>query len=699
MRKSNKKINYTTFVKLLKEPFLLFTVMFLFIPSVYGQQKVKDSLLDEIYAVRLSSSFSAHDFAYINSLNKLAKELRFYKPDSLYSISIEALENSKKAKYDKGQIEALINIGDYFSDRGKHQKGIQNFSKAATIAKEINNESYILDAHNSLAGEYEYQGKYAEALEEYLTAMEIADSTSNDKMSSILNENIALLYTSQKDYQQALRHFKTVKKINEKIDEELFSAHSQSNVASLYADMNNIEYAMFNVNKSITTFEKYQVMDWLAYAYEIKGKIYLNQDKYKWALFWYNQSKDLHAKNVDDERAEIDLMNGLAEAHLGIGNDSLSQKFALKGFNLAQRLKIKNGIQKNANTLYKIHKQNEDYVEALAYHELYQELSDTIAKNESKKNLVMLKTKLNHEQQRADLIAANEKVLAKQKNYIYASMAILLVLLAITLLIRRNEKTQKSLNKELHTKKEALEEREHELREINHTKDKLFSIIGHDLRGPIGAFKGLIQLFRSGEITEEEFLTFIPKLGSDIDHISFTLNNLLSWGQTQMKGTITQPSLVCIDNIVEDNINLLSEIADKKSIKLVNEISENTLAWTDADQIDIVVRNLMSNALKFTPKHGIVTVGAAEKGDLWVISVRDTGIGIDEDTRSKLFASDTNVTTYGTENEKGTGLGLTLCKEMVENNKGTIWVESALKKGTCFYFTVPKMNERYEQAS
>lgn len=311
----------------------------------------------------------------------------------------------------------------------------------------------------------------------------------------------------------------------------------------------------------------------------------------------------------------------------------------------------------------------------------------------------MLKTKINHEQQKEDLIAESEKALGKQKNYIYASLAILLILLGITLLVRRNESVQKKLNKELNLKKNDLEKQEIELRDINEAKDKLFSIIGHDLRGPIGALKGLLQLFDGDEINQKEFLNFVPKLRADIDHISFTLNNLLSWGQTQMNGTITKPSRISIENIVNENINLLSEIAAGKSIKMINKLSDNTFAWSDADQIDIVIRNLMSNALKFTPKEGVVTVKAKEKNDFWEICVCDTGIGMDTETQNKIFVGNANITTYGTDNEKGTGLGLSLCKEMVENNKGTIWVESILNKGTSFYFTVPKAKDEYEQAS
>lgn len=248
-------------------------------------------------------------------------------------------------------------------------------------------------------------------------------------------------------------------------------------------------------------------------------------------------------------------------------------------------------------------------------------------------------------------------------------------------------------------KQEDLERKEKHLKEINQTKNKLFSIIGHDLRGPIGAFQGLIKLFRNGSISKDEFIDFVPKLNSDIDHIAFTLNNLLSWGQTQMNGSNTKPGVTAIENIVSDNIALLSEIASAKSIKIVSKIETNTLTWCDCDQIDIVIRNLISNALKFTPENGMVTIEAVEKAKLWEICVRDSGIGMTEDTMAKIFDQSSNHTTYGTNDEKGTGLGLSLCKEMVEKNGGIIWVDSALNKGSSFYFTVPKAQKEYKKTA
>ncbi|MFS4492042.1 ATP-binding protein [Maribacter sp. 2308TA10-17] len=679
--------------------FILFLSSLLYPNLSRAQQNSRDSLIRLIQKTEAEKSFSKKDSTHINLLNDLGQNLRFYKADSLLRVAEQALNHSKSIQYTKGHIEALVNIGHYYSDKGNHDKAIKNYQNASKIANELGVLELILSTQNQLANQYTFHGDFEKALEEYLTGIEIATSADHKPMMAIINENIALLYADQNDFDQALVYFKIVKKLNEEIGDEISTAFTISNMADTYADMGNLEYAMFHITKSITVFEKYELMDWLAYAFEVKGKTYLKQGKYKWAIFWYNQSQSLHNKSVEDERSEINLLNGIAEANIGLEKDSISEKYAQNALEISTRLQESKGIQKSAEILYKISKKRNDYVSALNYHELFQRLSDTISKNGSKKNLLMLKTKMNHEQQKRTLIEENEKALAKQKNYVYASVAILLILMVITLLVRRNEKIQKNLNKELHSKTSDLEKNEVELRAINETKDKMFSIIGHDLRGPIGAFQGLLQLLKNGEIDQNEFIQFIPKLRTDIDNISFTLNNLLSWGQTQMNGTITQPTVVSLEHLVKDNINLLSEIAGNKSIKMISQLSENTLAWSDADQIDIVIRNLMSNALKFTPKNGMVTINAKEKNNFWEVSVRDTGVGIDKEAKEKIFAKNSNVTTYGTENEKGTGLGLSLCKEMVENNNGTIWVESVPRKGTCFYFTVPKVKKSFQKAS
>ena len=197
----------------------------------------------------------------------------------------------------------------------------------------------------------------------------------------------------------------------------------------------------------------------------------------------------------------------------------------------------------------------------------------------------------------------------------------------------------------------------------------------------------------------DEFHGFVPKLKADVDHILFTLNNLLSWGYAQMNGSTTRPKVVSINKLVENSMNLLSELAANKGIEIKNELTEKPMGFFDENHIDVVIRNLISNAIKFTPEKGTITIKAVEEKKFWKIQVSDTGIGIDRRTQRKLFQENSNVTTYGTNNEKGTGLGLSLCKEMVERNKGKIWVESLPENGSSFYFTIPKVVKRYRRAS
>jgi len=493
-------------------------------------------------------------------------------------------------------------------------------------------------------------------------------------MLSIINENIADLYISQKDYELALEYYQKVKKFNEEIGDEILYAESANNIAVLYTEMGQLEYALFNVNSSIKVFEKNKLMGWLAYAYETKGKIYLKQENYEWALLWFKQSEMLFAE-MDDVRGEIELVNGLSQAYLGLEDYTLSKEYALKAFALAGQIKKISGKQQSAKTLYQLSKQKGDHKGALEYHEIYQQLSDSLFNSDNKTGLTLLKTNMLHEKQKQELISENEIKLAKQRNYVNISLAALLLFITVLFLVKRNEKIHKKLNAELKVKTDGLVEQEKELKEINESKDKLFSIVAHDLRGPIGAFQGILNLFKEGDIGKDEFMDFIPKLGKDIDHISFTLNNLLSWGQNQMNGIVTKPEIISLDKLVTENINLLSETATNKSIKIESTLHRKTLAWSDGNQIDIVIRNLLSNAIKFTPSKGLITVSSKDKDDQWEISVNDTGIGMDKEAIDNIFCEKSNHTTYGTNNEK---------------NNGKIWVESYLDRGTTFYFTLPK---------
>jgi len=668
-------------------------------PALAQSYNERDSLALKLQRLESTNRFNPKDTTHINLLVDLAFSYQYLDSDSLYSIANRALGYSKEINYAHGTIRGLNALGTYHYNKGNREKSMPMLREALELAREIDDIDSELSLLNTLAQNYSFEGNYAEALNLNLKGIDLARKIKDEQTLSVLNENIAGLYADQKDFKNALMFYDTVQKYNRRLNDEVVDAETQSNMASLYKDAKDYKNAMFNINRSISIFEEHKIYDWLAYAYEVKGDIYLDQEKYKWALYWYDQSDMLFKHQIEDDRIQIQLMNGMAKVYFGLEQDSLSLVYAKKGLELSNKIKSLQGQIDCSETLYKIHKKNGETTEALAYLETFKTLSDSLFKDKNKQSLSLLETKIQYQLEKEELIESNERALAKQRNYIYFSIIVLLILTIITFVIRRSENIQKKLNKELKEKSQAVTQREAQLHEINKTNTKLFSIIGHDLRGPIGGLQSILKMFSDGDISTKELVSFIPKLKTDVDNISFTLNNLLSWGLNQLNGVVTKPKRVSLSYLVNNNIKLLSEIATSKSIKIINQLPENPRIWADNNQIDIVIRNLLSNAIKFTPENGLITIEAEEKGDMWQISIRDTGIGMTAEMQRTIFKESSNVTTYGTNNEKGTGLGLSLCKEMVNKNNGEIWVDSVPRKGTTFYFTVPKAQNRYQKAS
>jgi PAS domain S-box-containing protein len=237
--------------------------------------------------------------------------------------------------------------------------------------------------------------------------------------------------------------------------------------------------------------------------------------------------------------------------------------------------------------------------------------------------------------------------------------------------------------------KEKIEGQAEQLRDLNHLKDRLFSIVAHDLRGPIASLAALMGMAENNQTSEQEFRTMLSVLSRNVDYTSAMLENLLHWSLSQLGGHSVNPRKFDLAPMVHEKLKLHEKRAADKQIKLVNNVCNATLLYADPDMIGIVLRNLFSNAIKFCKRNDIITVSAVEDSNIITICVADTGTGIDEETLNKLFGNE-SVTTYGTSNEKGTGLGLKLCKEFIEKNEGILWIESELGKGSRFFFTLRK---------
>jgi two-component system, sensor histidine kinase and response regulator len=236
---------------------------------------------------------------------------------------------------------------------------------------------------------------------------------------------------------------------------------------------------------------------------------------------------------------------------------------------------------------------------------------------------------------------------------------------------------------------ELLQKQTAELTELNTVKNKLFSVIAHDLRSPIYALRNLFINMEQYNLPAEEIKLMIPDVVKDFNYTTGLMENLLQWARTQMQAHAIKQQAMDVSSLIGDTMKLLRLQAETKHIYMERKIEAPVYVFADKDMINLVLRNLLSNAIKFTPDEGCITIGVNEMPSCVEIFVQDTGMGISQEAMLKINEND-YYTTRGTASEPGTGLGLMLCKEFLARNGGHMHIESEPGKGSVFSFTLPK---------
>ncbi len=239
---------------------------------------------------------------------------------------------------------------------------------------------------------------------------------------------------------------------------------------------------------------------------------------------------------------------------------------------------------------------------------------------------------------------------------------------------------------------DELKNSENKLKKLNASKDKFFSIIAHDLRSPFASLIGLSELLVEdiNELKKDDIVNFAEMINEAANELLTLLENLLQWSRVQADRVKNEPVNFSINEIVTDKIKLLEKNARNKNISILNEVNPHSIVFADINMLNSVIQNLISNAIKFTNSGGQVVISSWERNGNLELKVKDNGIGMSKDIRDKLFAADSFITTKGTASEPGTGLGLKLCKELIEKNKGAIKIKSEPGEGSEFIISIPQ---------
>lgn len=257
---------------------------------------------------------------------------------------------------------------------------------------------------------------------------------------------------------------------------------------------------------------------------------------------------------------------------------------------------------------------------------------------------------------------------------------------------RREQEEKVRLEQEVQLRTNKIQQQNLQLEEVNNVKDKLFSVVSHDIKGPLSSLHLALTLAKTGSLSSEEFQELSAGLELRLAQTTEFIDNLLQWAKLQMRGETFEPDKLDLCELARESVRLLEPECRQKGITLQNNLEGMLDAFADLNMMRSVIRNLLTNAIKFTRPGGTITINAYRVDSKIIISVSDTGVGIPSANRGRMFTL-TSITTAGTHKEKGTGLGLILCKEFVEKNGGRIWFETEEGVGTTFYFSLPMHTE------
>jgi signal transduction histidine kinase len=494
-----------------------------------------------------------------------------------------------------------------------------------------------------------------DAIYYYRKALSLNSSIQNYDGMAVNYNGLGEIYKTIHKPDSALLNYLKAKNLNKKIE---FQAITLSNIAGIY--MNYPDSMIKAVNCLKQSWSIFRQLGMYQYEAEFKegiGIILFKQGKYKPAIEAFKTSIEL--------------------------NDKLNRGF-----------KIKTTCH---NLLSKVYEKTGDYQTALKHMKLYIQYSDSMAQKEKYERLSNLEKQYETEKKENEIIRlqARQELTDVQlrknkqlKQLAFITASLLLVFVFFVLLkyfdkIRSNEL--------LAEKNQIIEKSEQELRLLNAAKNKFFSIIAHDLKNPFHNVMGYSYLLSKDydRFTEVERKKFAFDIYHSTNNIFRLLQNLLEWSRSQTGRLKFTPIEVDFKRVLENSLSVLNALAEQKNITIKFNYNENLKIYADPLMIETVLRNLINNAIKFTPDSGLIQITAREIEDHISVSINDSGVGISEEDVQNLFRIDSKVKRKGTNNEDGSGLGLIICKEFVDKNNGKLWVQSIPGKGSSFFFTVP----------
>ena len=577
----------------------------------------------------------------------------------------------RKEQSDTGKIRLALELSDKLL-RNQPDTAFLYATKAKKIAEAIGDTNYIVRSILKQCDFYSLIGEHNKAIELAYNALDIAGTKYN--LHSLCYNRIATVHSDIGDFRRALYHNKKALHYSQITGDSSGIMVDIHNIGVSYIELKMYDSALYYL-RATNKFEIRHKGRPDPYSLSNIGNVFLETGQYDSALYYHLQAYKYD--KMDDQKYLMAIdQQFLANTLLKMKRMGEAQDYAQKSITLSNELNAVNLLVDSYEILYQIYSEAGNYKKAFEYSQLYNVAKDSLRENSKQSLILGLEMKYKVKDQEARL-----SLLERQKT-LYLILTIVSILfflsmIVIMILVIRRQRIYRELS--------------HQLQLANDSKERLLSVISHDLRSSVGTLRTAARVISEGitnvDDTRDLLESFFPVADSTYD----LLENLLTWAKYSKENIAPELNLINLKEISDKSIDHLQHLASSKLIQIINTIPDQFVK-ADKNMILSVTRNLLSNAIKFSHPRSEVLVASKIKDDDVVVSITDNGIGMDPDQLKRIFENPEENQSTGTMGERGSGLGIMICKNFLNLHGGKIWAESKFNEGTTFYYSLPLTN-------
>lgn len=609
-----------------------------------------------------------------------------------------ALNAQKRINDSLGVANTYVGIANFHKQVGNLDLGLTYLDSALYLYTALNRPSEIAIVRNSRANIFITRNNYPKALDEIQQALQYNESNGLEQKIAVNYHTIGTIYTELNEYEKAKEYYEKSIAIKEKLGMEGGVAMSLSNLAAIHLRQDNLVEARKGFERVRDIYLKLNHACQVVYSELNLGSIH-RQIGQRDSAYYYQKKVIAGCEECGMVEVAVDAQVALGEMYLEDGNRQQAELLFLQAQQAARDAAIKRGELKATENLFQLYKTQGNLAEALSYLERSSTLKDSLYNEENNRELARVESQYAFDKEKAILNETfkrrqieQEAALEKQiwiRNTVLA-MALLVLLFGVASLFYYLKIKQK--NKLLEGQNLQITHQNTKLELLNHNNKKLLSLLAHDLRAPLGNLLGIFTLVKLRSLSDEK----IESLSRDIDFrvkslLDF-LDNVLNWSKYHFSGITPNKVKMNLDQVINETVDLLQPIAERKHLSIQTKLDSPFWIHADPAMLKVILRNILSNAIKFSNDHGSISICAERAEQELRIWVQDEGIGMTEDIKGKLF-SETLASNPGTHNEMGAGMGLFLTNDFVKAHHGVIDVESEPGNGSRFTVRLPATTE------